>query len=147
MDKECNCSIPSKINGKCVYEGKYRSTCIIYKVNCSICDTIYIGNKQHTFKKIIGDNFSDLLRLLKNRQKFDSFAAHSEYHFNYTMSRIDLRKYMTSKVVKQLNLIGAMKTFTIPNCNLCIEERLTTLKNLHDKRVTIKNKNSEIYGS
>ena len=47
---------------------------------------------------------------------------------------------MTFKVVKQLNLIGAMKTFTKPNCNLCMEERLTILKNLRDKRVTIMNK-------
>ena len=32
MDRECNCSLPSKVNGKCVYEGKCRSKCIIYKV-------------------------------------------------------------------------------------------------------------------
>ena len=54
---------------------------------------------------------------------------------------------MTFKVVKQLNTIGAMKTFTKPNCNLCMEERLTILKKLRDKRVTIMNKNSEIYGA
>ena len=28
----------------------------------------------------------------------------------------------------RLNLIGAMKTFTKPNCNLCMEERLIILK-------------------
>ena len=54
---------------------------------------------------------------------------------------------MTFKIVKHLNPIGAMKTFTKPNCNLCIEERLTILKNLCDKRVTIMNKNSEKYGA
>ena len=73
-------------------------------------------------------HFSDLLRLLKNGQKSDSFAAHFEQHFNTTTSRTDLRKYMTFKVVKQLNTIGAMKTFAKPNCNLCMEERLTILK-------------------
>ena len=25
MDRECNCSPPYKVNGKCVYEGKWRS--------------------------------------------------------------------------------------------------------------------------
>ena len=40
-----------------------------------------------------------------------------------------------------------MKTFTKTNCNLCIQERLTILKNLRDKRVTVMNKNSEIYGA
>ena len=92
-------------------------------------------------------HFSDLLRLLKNGQKSDSFAAHFEQHFNTTTPRIDLRKYMMSKVVKQLSPIIAMKKFTKPNCNLCMEERLTILKKLLDKRVTIMNKNSEIYGA
>ena len=54
---------------------------------------------------------------------------------------------MTFKVVKQLNPIGAMKTFTKPHCNLCMEERLIILKKQHDKRVTIMNNNSEIYGA
>ena len=112
-----------------------------------MCDAIYIGNTQKTFKKIMDVHFSDLLRLLKNGHKSDSFAAHFEQHFNTTTSRTYLRKYMTFKVVKQLNLIGAMKTFTKPNCNICMEERLTILKKLRDKRVTIMNENSDIYGA
>ena len=67
-------------------------------------------------------HFSYMLRLIKNGQKYGSFAAHFEQHFNSTMSRTYLRKYMTFKVVKQLNLIGAIKTFTKTNCNLCMEE-------------------------
>ena len=51
MDKECNCYLPSKVNGKRVYEGKSQSKCIIYKVKFSMCDAIYIGNTQQTFKK------------------------------------------------------------------------------------------------
>ena len=112
-----------------------------------MCDAIYIGNTQQTFKKRMDGQFSDLLRLLKNGQKSDSFAVHFKQHFNTTTLRTDLRKYMTFKLVKQLSPIGAMKIFTKPNCNLCMEERLTILKKLRDKRVTIINKNSEIYGA
>ena len=90
-------------------------------------------------------HFSNLLRLLENGKKSDSFADHFEQHFNYTTSRIDLGQYMTFKLVKQIIQIGAMKTFTKLNCNICKKERLTILKKLCDKRVTIKNKNSEIY--
>ena len=54
---------------------------------------------------------------------------------------------MTFKVVKQLKPIGAMNTFRKTNCNLCMEERLTILKNLREKRVTIMNENLEIYGA
>ena len=53
---------------------------------------------------------------------------------------------MTFKVVNQLNLIGAMKTFTEPNCNLCKEERLTILKKLREKRVRVMNKRLYMYG-
>ena len=89
---------------------------------------------------------SPIYNVYLRTEKSYSFAAHFVQHFNTTTSRTDLRKYMTFKVVKQINLIGAMKTFTKPNCNLCIEERLTILKKIHDKRVTIINKNPEIYG-
>ena len=54
---------------------------------------------------------------------------------------------MKFKVVKQINPIGEMKIFTKPNFNLCVEESLTILKKLCDKRVTIKNNNSEMYGA
>ena len=100
MDMECNYSLPSKFNVKCVYEGKCRSRCIIYEVKCCICEAIYIGKTQQTFKKIMDAHFSNLQRLLKNRQKSDSFAAHFVQQFNDTMSRTDLRKCMTFKVVK-----------------------------------------------
>ena len=63
------------------------------------------------------------------------------------MSRTYLRKYTAFKAVNQLNPIGAMKKITKSNYNLCIEERLTIIKNLRDKRVTIMKKNSEIYGA
>ena len=68
-------------------------------------------------------HLSDILRLFKNGQKSDSFAAHFEQHFKAATPRTDLLKYMTFKLVKQLNPIVAMKTFTKPNCNLFIEER------------------------
>ena len=109
-------------------------------------DAIYIGNTQQTFKKRMNGHFSDLQHLLKNGQKSDSFAAHFVQHFNNTMSRTYLRKFMTFKVLKQLNPIGAMKTFTTPNCNLCMQERLTILKKLGDKRITVMNKNLGFMG-
>ena len=40
MYRECNCSLPYKVKGKCVYDGKFRSKCLIYKVKRSMCDNI-----------------------------------------------------------------------------------------------------------
>ena len=95
MDRWCNCSLPSKVNGKCVYEGKCRSTCLIYDVTCSICDSIYIGNAQNYSRKRMDGHLSDIQRLLKNGQKSDLFASHFVQHFNNTTSRTDMRKCIT----------------------------------------------------
>ena len=112
----------------------------------SVCNAMYIGNTHQKIKKSIGGNSSNLLLLLNNGQKPHKCASHSKHHFKYTISSTDPNKFMTFKLVNQLNLIGAMKTFTKHNYNLCTEERLTILKNLLEKRVTVMNKNSEIYG-
>ena len=109
MDRECIYSLPSKFNGKCVYKGKCRWRCIIYDVKLCMYDSIYIGNTQQTFKKIMDVHFSDLQRLLKNRQKSDSFAPHFIQHFNDTTSRTDLRKCMTFKVVNSLIWLARWK--------------------------------------
>ena len=66
--RTCNCSLPSKVNGKCVYEGKCRSKYLIYKLKCSMCDAIYIGNTQPTPKKRMDGHLSGILRLLKNEK-------------------------------------------------------------------------------
>ena len=92
-----------------------------------MCDAINICNTQQTFKKIMDGNLFDIIRLLKNRQKSESFAAHSKHHFNTTTSHTDIHKYMTFKVVMKLYPIDAMNTLAKPKCNLCMEERLETL--------------------
>ena len=71
MDRECNCSLPYKVNVKCVYEGKSWEKYLIYEVKCSIFEAIYIGNTQQTTKERTGGHFYYLLRLIKNGQKSD----------------------------------------------------------------------------
>ena len=107
--------------------------CLIYELKLSIRDAIDIGNTQHTFSKIMDGDLSDVQRLLKNGQKSESFAVHFEQHFKSTTSCTDLRKCMLFKVIRKLNLIGAMKTFKKPNYNLCMEEYLKILKKIRDK--------------
>ena len=89
-------------------------------------------------------NFSDVQHMIKYRQKLDSFADHLEQHFKSTTSRTNLCNWMAFKVVNKINQIGEIKSFTKPNCNLCIQECLTVLKKLRYKRVTLMNKSSDI---
>ena len=63
---------------------------MLYELKCSMCDAIYIDETQHKFKKRMDSKFSEFLRLLKNGQKYDSFAAHFEQNFKSTASRTDI---------------------------------------------------------
>ena len=38
MHREYTYSLPTKVNGKCVYKGKLRTECLIYEVKSSMCD-------------------------------------------------------------------------------------------------------------
>ena len=86
-----------------------------------MCEAIYIDNTHQTLNKRMDSPFFNLLRLLKNGQKSDSFATHFEQHSDATTSLADLHNYMTFKVVNHLKPIGEIKTFTKPNFNLCME--------------------------
>ena len=119
--------------------------CSIYKVKYYMCEYIYIYNTQKKPKKTMNGHLFNILHLLKKGQEPDSFSAHYKQRFNSTTSCTDLHKWMTFKVVKQLNRIGAVKTFTKSNCNLFMEERLTTLKNLREKCIRVMKNTSEIY--
>ena len=99
-----------------------------------MCDSIYIGNPQQTFKNRMYSHFSYDQRYFKNRQKSDLFSAHHEQHFKSIMSCTELCKCMELKAVKYLNPIEAMKSFTELYFNLCI-------KNIRDKKDTLMNKN------
>ena len=95
----------------------------------------------------MGVHFSGVQRLIKKGQKSDSFSAYFKHNFKSTTSCTYLRKCMDFNVVNHLNPIGAMKSFRKPNCNICMEERLTIPKNICDKRITLMNRNWEIYGA
>ena len=65
-----------------------------------MCEDIYIGNTQQTFKKIMDVQFSNLLGLPKKGQKSISFAAHFGQQFKCTKSHKNVCKYIMFKVVK-----------------------------------------------
>ena len=59
-------------------------------------------------------HLSDILRLLKNGQKSDSFSDHFEQYFNFTKYPTYLYKYIKFKVLKQQNPNDLMKNLQHP---------------------------------
>ena len=69
MERPCNCPAHCKINGKCPYNDKCRTSCIVYQVRCKSTGKTYIGNTQQYLKKRIGAHLSDVKRLISNGKK------------------------------------------------------------------------------
>ena len=90
---------------------------------------------------------SPMLSVFSKTWKSDSFDNLFWQQFKSNTSDTYLRKCMAFKVVKHINPLGSMKSFTKNNCNLCIEECLTILKKLCDKRATLMNNNLDIDGA
>ena len=67
---------------------------------------------------------------------------------NITMTKKPNHSINLIMYYPRLNLFNSsMQNFTKPNWNLCMEERLTIRKKLHDKHVMVMKNNSEIYGA
>ena len=50
-EKPCNCSPNSQVNNVYPYNGKCRTSCIVYKATCNETGKSYIGNTQQAYKK------------------------------------------------------------------------------------------------
>ena len=146
-NKPCNCSTNSTSEGTCMYNGMCRQYCIMYKVTCKLCNAVYIGNTQQSFKEQINGHFSDVQNLIMNGTVSDSFAKHFAKHFDSKPSCKTLHDNMEFKIVSKLNPIGVMKTFTLRNCSLCMNECLTILKWMWKKPKLMINTCFKIYGA
>ena len=67
-----------KLKGGCTFGGKCLGKCLIFQVQCTMCDTIYIGITIQPPKKKMDHNFHDNPKLLKTGKKLDSFMTHYE---------------------------------------------------------------------
>ena len=108
-------NLPSKVSVKCVYRRKFKRKWIIHEKVFTLCDYIYMGNTHQIFRKRIGVYFSDVQSLLKNGQKSELFAVHFKQQFKSITPPMEWRKRETFKVVKQINPIREIGSFTKPN--------------------------------
>ena len=66
MDGAYNICNISKVNGKSGFDGKFHKSSLIFKLKCTLCEKILIGNTQYITKKSMENYISDVHNLLKN---------------------------------------------------------------------------------
>ena len=135
MDRPCNCSVVSKVDGKCIFGDNCRKSIVVYKCECTICGKFYIGNTQNHVKKRMNGHYAETRNSVNKGIISDSFAKHFSKHFKNDgldksgqISSKDVREITRVSILWQGNPISSMKTFGRVNCNLCMMERLEILK-------------------
>ena len=142
--------IASKIDGKCIYDSKCRSSILVYKAECKECKSFYIGNTQQHLKKRMNQHFNDVRSMVNKDEPSDSFAKHFASHFpkGINISTKDVRSKVTMSILWKGNPISCVKSFAKLKCSLCMKERLEILKALGDNsEKRLINSNNELYGA
>ena len=151
QDLTCNCNAASKINNKCIYNSKCRTSIVVYKATCKVCEKFYVGNTQQHLKKRMNQHFSETRSLVSKNLTSDTFAKHFATHFTKgeKIATKDVRDKVSMDILWKGNPITCVKSFGKINCSLCMKERLLILKALGDKmdKKRLINSNNELYGA
>ena len=141
----CNC----RKKADCIYNGKCRSSIIVYQATCLITGKRYIGNTQQHLKTRMQQHTQDVKNLVKADKRSDSFAEHFASLIPKEMERKEISKAVQLKVdiLWKGNPLSCVKTFGTRACKLCSKERLEILKLVRTEPVRAINKNNEIYGA
>jgi hypothetical protein len=130
VDRPCNCSKASQVNGECPFGGKCRQHFLVYEATCQACNQIYIGNTQQTLKVRFRQHCNDTVSLVRGKiTAADTLARHLASHIpSKTASACDVRALFRVKVKWKGNPFGVMKTFRTYSCQLCVNEKVDILR-------------------
>ena len=139
MDRECNCTNATTVNGKCIYSGNCRKSIVIHKATCKECGCFYIGNTQQKLKNRMNQHFADAKNLVNKGDFSDSFAKHFASHFNNennesSIAKGDVRNITDIEILWQGKPISTVKTFKNLNCSSCTRERLEIYKAMRNDK-------------
>jgi hypothetical protein len=149
QDLPCNCYKSSKVDGKCIYNGDCRKSCVVYKVTCKLCDLPYIGQTQQKLKVRIGRHLGEVKQRVVEGKKATSFSAHFAQHCTKGVKPTgdELRRMIKVKVLWQGNPISCMKSFGTLRCSLCMRERIELLRAMEQEECQVINYCNEIFGA
>ena len=72
ITRPCNCGPSFKVDGQCIYGGKCRVACVVYKATCKCCNQVYIGKLQRYWKTRMQEHFKDVWKMLERSRRSSS---------------------------------------------------------------------------
>ena len=141
----CNCR--NKMS--CPYNGKCRTSIVIYQACCLTTGKKYIGNMQQHVKTRIQQHVQDTKRLVLSDKKSDSFANHFAKLVPEGTEKKDIKNFIKVKVeiLWKGNPLSCVKTFGTKHCKLCSKERMAILNLTRKHPEMAINKCNEVYGA
>jgi hypothetical protein len=133
VDRPCNCSMVSQVNGECSFGGKCHHRFLIYQATCQVCHHIYIGNTQQALKAQFRQHCNDTVSLVCGKlTSADTLASHLASHMSLRKpSACHVRPLFQVKVRWKGNPFGVMKSFHTYSCQLCLNEKVDILNSLN----------------
>ena len=141
----CNC----RQKKACLYDGKCRTSIVVYKATDIATGKIYIGNTQQHVKTRMQQHVQDVRKLYISEKSSDSFAAHFAKGIPMNVDKKTIKDFIKFKVdiIWHGNPLSCVKTFGTRGCKLCAMERLEILKLTRTNRKLAINKCNEVYGA
>ena len=154
---KCNCNARSRINGKCIFNGKCNTTCAVYEYRCKKTGKSYIGQTQNAVKTRLSAHLSQAKKFATTNEKSDSFATYfgqlllDKKREDPSMASKDfssfLRGNLSCSILWTGNPISCMKSFGTHGCQLCMKVRVEITKRWLKSPNSLVNSCSEIYGA
>lgn len=138
--RPCNCILPNKRNGQCVYNDDCRVPFVIYKIKCRHCKKFYIGNTSSNLKCRVSGHCFDACSILNKlpNQRSTACSRHFAKHckishpdgppYGSSFRSKDIRCMMNPSIIRKFQGISVMKSFGKRKCLLCNEERAQIVK-------------------
>ena len=122
----------------------------MYENKCKNTGKSYIGQTQQNFKARMIQHHGEVIKLVCNKIKSDSYAKHFGHqlqNFKSTIKPALVRNSYTSKILWQGTSISTVNSFGSPHCQLCNQERLAILKRSKKDPTNLINSCNEIFGA
>ena len=165
-ERPCNCNISTLTNYReCWFEGKCRTSMVVYRLYCKLTGKSYYGKTQQYLKLRTMQHVQDVWKVIESgRKKFgpnwfgsggyakaDSFSKHfanlCRECNNYNGVRAKMKTIMEPSIVWKGDRILCMKSARTLQCKICMVERTTILKKMDEDQGLVINDNSDIFSS
>ena len=140
--RKCNYSQNLMVDRACIFQGKCRTKCVIYKATCIPTGKVYIRKTAIFLKQRFSSHYNDAQALanvpLSSSQELAVPASSLSHHLSEIVNTenadevlvraADVRNLTLVEVIWKGDPISCLSSFGEVSCKLCMKEKVEILK-------------------